>query len=146
MNWKLSKKALILKFQMSGSLGPQGPRISFGHHYHLYSFITGANDLRCWRALNHQIYKLKFCISDRHIDGNFERKNLYLSRDKNHRSPDFCTGGLPIRPLRHVCWPRNKLLSHSSFQSKTLMKATCYNSLESNPQVGILVWIYLYVN
>ena len=28
-------------------LGPQGPRISFGHHYHPYSFITGVNDLRC---------------------------------------------------------------------------------------------------
>ena len=34
--------------QMSGSFRPpQGPRISFGHHYHQSSFITGANDLRC---------------------------------------------------------------------------------------------------
>ena len=38
--------------QMLGSFRPQGPRISFGHHYHHHSsFITGANDLRCWRAL-----------------------------------------------------------------------------------------------
>ena len=43
--------------QMSGSFRPQGPRISFGHHYHhQLSFITGANDLRCWRALKPQIY------------------------------------------------------------------------------------------
>ena len=34
----------------------QGPRISFGHHYHPYSFITGTNDLRCWRALKPKIY------------------------------------------------------------------------------------------
>ena len=39
------------------ALGPQGPRISFAHHYHHQSsFITGANDLRCWRALKPQIY------------------------------------------------------------------------------------------
>ena len=38
------------------ALGPEGPRISFGHHYHPSSFITGANDLRCWRALKPQIY------------------------------------------------------------------------------------------
>ena len=31
--------------QMSGSFRPQGPRISFGHHYHPSSFITDANDL-----------------------------------------------------------------------------------------------------
>ena len=38
--------------QMSGSFRPQGPRISFGHHYrHHSAFSTGANDLRCWRAL-----------------------------------------------------------------------------------------------
>ena len=44
--------------QMSGSFRHQGPPISFGHHYHhsLSSFITGANDLRCWRALKPQIY------------------------------------------------------------------------------------------
>ena len=41
------------------ALGPQGPQISFGHHYHPYSFITGANDLRCWRALKPQIYKYR---------------------------------------------------------------------------------------
>ena len=36
---------------------PQGPRISSGHHYHYQSsFITGANDLRCWCALRSQIY------------------------------------------------------------------------------------------
>ena len=34
--------------QMSGSFRPQGPRISFGHHYHHQSsFITDANNLRC---------------------------------------------------------------------------------------------------
>ena len=38
--------------QMSGSFRPQGPLISFGHHYyHESSFITDANDLRSWRAL-----------------------------------------------------------------------------------------------
>ena len=42
--------------QMSGSFRPQVPRISFGHHYHPYSFITGANNLRCWRTLKPQIY------------------------------------------------------------------------------------------
>ena len=42
--------------QMSGSLRPQGPRISFGPHCHQSSFITGANELRCWRALKSQIY------------------------------------------------------------------------------------------
>ena len=37
------------------ALGPQGPRISFGHHYrHHTQFIMGTNDLRCWRALNLQ--------------------------------------------------------------------------------------------
>ena len=43
--------------QMSGSFRPQGPRISYGHHYHHHSssFITGTNDLRCWRALKPQI-------------------------------------------------------------------------------------------
>ena len=30
------------------ALGPQGPRISYGHHYHHHSsFNKGANDLRC---------------------------------------------------------------------------------------------------
>ena len=44
--------------QMLGSFRLQGPRISFGHHNHTYSFITGANDLRYWRALKKpQIYK-----------------------------------------------------------------------------------------
>ena len=39
------------------ALGPQGPRISSGRHYHRQSsFITGANDLRYWRALKPQIY------------------------------------------------------------------------------------------
>ena len=43
--------------EMSGSFRPQGPRISFGHHYHHHSsFITGANDLRCWCALKPQLY------------------------------------------------------------------------------------------
>ena len=42
---------------MSGNFRPpQGPRISFGDHYHQSSFITGANDLRCWRVLKPQIY------------------------------------------------------------------------------------------
>ena len=44
--------------QISGSFRPQGPRISFGHHHPYSSFITGANDLRCWRALKPQIYIL----------------------------------------------------------------------------------------
>ena len=44
--------------QMSGNFRPQGPRISFGHHYHQSSFIspTGANDVRSRRALKPQIY------------------------------------------------------------------------------------------
>ena len=42
--------------QMSGSFRSQGLRILFGHHYHQSSFITGANDLRCWRALKPPIY------------------------------------------------------------------------------------------
>ena len=43
--------------QMSGSFRPQGPGILFGHHYHHQSsFITGANDLRCWSVLKLQIY------------------------------------------------------------------------------------------
>ena len=43
--------------QMSGSFRPQGPRISFDHRYHYHSsFITGANDLGCWRAHKPQIY------------------------------------------------------------------------------------------
>ena len=33
-------------FKCREPLGPQGPQISFGHHYHPYSFITGANNLR----------------------------------------------------------------------------------------------------
>ena len=38
------------------ALCTQGPRISFGHHYHHQSsFLTGANDLWCWRALKPQI-------------------------------------------------------------------------------------------
>ena len=41
---------------MSGSFRYEGPRISFGHHNHPYSFVTGANDLRCWRTLKPQIY------------------------------------------------------------------------------------------
>ena len=49
----LTCKTTVRKLQ-----APQGPRISFGHHYHHHhsSFITGANDLRCWRALKPQIY------------------------------------------------------------------------------------------
>ena len=46
---------LTCKTKCREALGPQGPRISFGHHYHSL-FITGANDLRCWRALKPQIY------------------------------------------------------------------------------------------
>ena len=45
--------------QMSGSFRPQSPRISFGHHHHPYSFITGANDLRCWSALKNLKYTFK---------------------------------------------------------------------------------------
>ena len=48
-------------------LETSGPRISFGHHYHhSSSFITGDNDLRCWRALKPQIYILTclvYCIN-----------------------------------------------------------------------------------
>ena len=43
------------------ALGPQGPRISFGHHDHQSPFITDANDLRCWRALKPQIYIHNSC-------------------------------------------------------------------------------------
>ena len=45
-----------------GALGPHGPRISFGHHNHQYSFITGANDLRCWCTLKPQIYLPKTVV------------------------------------------------------------------------------------
>ena len=45
------------------ALGPQGSRISFGHHYHHHSsFITGANDLRCWCALKPSIYKYTYTL------------------------------------------------------------------------------------
>ena len=44
--------------QMLKSFRPPS-QISFGHPYHPYSFITGANDLRCWRALKPQIYKYR---------------------------------------------------------------------------------------
>ena len=38
------------------TLGPLGPQISFGRHYHYqWSFITSANDLRCWRAQKPEI-------------------------------------------------------------------------------------------
>ena len=36
--------------QMPGNFRPQCPRIPFGRYYH-QSFIRGANDLKCWRAL-----------------------------------------------------------------------------------------------
>ena len=51
------------------ALGPQGPGISFGHHYHhKSSFTTGANDLRCWRALKNSNIGLHIYVagSDRH--------------------------------------------------------------------------------
>ena len=49
---------LTCKTLMSESFRPPRPPISFCHHYHHHtSFITGANDLRCWRALKLQIYK-----------------------------------------------------------------------------------------
>ena len=51
--------------QMSESFRPQGPRISFGHHYHHQSsFITGANDLRCWCTLKPQIYIHRISTQD----------------------------------------------------------------------------------
>ena len=37
----------FLTCKTSGSFRPTSPRISFSHHNHQYSFITGANDLRC---------------------------------------------------------------------------------------------------
>ena len=39
--------------QMLGSFRPPRSPNIICHHYHPYSFITGANDLRCWCALNH---------------------------------------------------------------------------------------------
>ena len=49
--------------QMSGNFRPpRSPNITC-HHYHPYSFITGTNDLRCWRALKPQIYILLLFIS-----------------------------------------------------------------------------------
>ena len=41
--------------QMSGKLRPQPSPDIIGHHNHQKSFHTGANDLRCWRALNHKL-------------------------------------------------------------------------------------------
>ena len=61
--------------QMSGSFMPQGPRISFGHHYPLQSFITGANDLRCWRALKPQIYIYKVHFLNNNVK--FSNENLF---------------------------------------------------------------------
>ena len=72
-------------------LGTQGPRISFGHHYHHQSsFIMGANDLRCWRALKPQIY----------IHTYFDKIPLW----------NFETQRLISRSLACVQWRKNDFL------------------------------------
>ena len=76
----------------------------------------------------------------------FERKKLSHSRDSNHRSPVLHICAL-TNQATVTCIPTRKQSSLSfKFQSKTLVNATCYYSHESNPKVGILVSIYLYIN
>ena len=79
--------------QIREALGPHGPRISFGHHYHPYSFITGANDLRCWSALKHQIYIHMNCVS------HFSWKSQILEMTHGNRLSLF----LPLLTFYEIC-------------------------------------------
>ena len=69
--WGIFEVFPHLQDKCQEALGSQAPRISFGrHHLHQSSLITGANDLRCWRALKLQMNKildrfLSFRILDR---------------------------------------------------------------------------------
>ena len=97
------------------------------------------------------LHILKARIEFSTLDDNFERKNLCLSRDSNTDLQFSVLAALPIRPLRHVYQPRNKALSHSSFQSKT--SHSSFQSKTSHVTIFqrathkwvFLVWIYLYV-
>ena len=62
--------------QMSGSFRPPRSPNAFGYHYHPYSFITGTNDLRCWRALKHQIYILPYTTLHQTSTDPAEKSNL----------------------------------------------------------------------
>ena len=50
-----SRFFLTCKTKCQQAFRPKGPRISSGHHSHHSPFITGANNLRYWRALKPQI-------------------------------------------------------------------------------------------
>ena len=71
------------------------------------------------------------------VDDNFEKKNLCPSQNSNHRSPVFRTGSLTNSSTETRIPTKEQTSLSFKFQSKTLMNATCYYSLESNPQVGI---------
>ena len=68
---------------------------------------------------------------------------MCLGYDLNLRFPVLRTGVLIIRPLRHIYQFRNTPLSHSHFNPRLSKCNTILQFLlESNPQVGIFIWIY----
>ena len=111
--------------QMSGRFRSQGPRIPFGHHYHLSSFITGANDLRCWRALKN--LKYTYCGRERlyHIvpclGGSISQRQGKCSSMlfSNYSSRAVCSkigttsrcGWHPSSPWCSSCWSRLLLIT-----------------------------------
>ena len=103
-----------------GKLGPQGPWISFGHHYHHQSsFITGANDPRCWCALNPQIYILVAAAESSDIDKSYADSDvstlqLFLFAKSVYRRPqrlDFVANRQTLISLWRQIEPGN---SHPS--------------------------------
>ena len=75
---------------------------------------------------------------------NFERKKIVPKPGFEPQISSFPYWRLNNWPTETRIPPKEQTSLSFKFQSRTLINATCYNSLESNPQVGILVWIYLY--
>ena len=82
-------------------LGPQGPRRSYGHHYHPYSFITGANDLKCWRALKLQIYKYKATVVQA---VRWPQETVLAYQWLDHSSVPIKVPGLSLDAARESFW------------------------------------------
>ena len=82
--------------QMSGRFRPQSPRISFGHHHHQSSFITGANDLKFWSALKPQMYIRK----TKWMKWVWRNGGMKFVIGENGRNPEKKPTQTPFRPPR----------------------------------------------
>ena len=83
---------------------------------------------------------LKICISDRHTDDNFERKNLCLSRDSN---PDLTTGGLTNSPTETRQGTNLSLIQ--SFQSMTSQECNMLQFAREQPTSGYFWFGFTYI-